>query len=369
MEIKQLTKKDYEKWDEFCNVSDDCWFWHTSKWLEYTLNYNPSLNSELKSFFIIKNNKIIAICPLLLEEINGLKEFSFGGSYTPLPAFANELRRKEKEKVRKLIFETIDKLAKQEGVKKVSFRFVVLNKSFVENPRKNNYLMRFNYIDNSINTQVIDLRKDLGRLRMDVRHGHDSDIDKSSKMLKGEIFDKNNITKEIFDKYVDLHLRASGRKTRPQITFDMMFDWIKQGDAFLVGARLQEMEEQEVSKDRFIGFSYFFAYKNNVYYGSACNNPEIENKENIAIAHFIQWNAIEYMQRKYNFYELGWQPYSNTLADFPSEKELYISRFKRGFGGFTIPLFRGEKYYDKDYFLQIYDKRVKKFAENLENSD
>ena len=46
-------------------------------------------------------------------------------------------------------------------------------------------------------------------------------------------------------------------------------------------------------------------------------------------------------------------------SDFLSTKELSISKFKRGFGGFTVPIFRGEKFYDKEYSLKIYTGRIK----------
>jgi len=70
-------------------------------------------------------------------------------------------------------------------------------------------------------------------------------------------------------------------------------------------------------------------------------------------------------QKKYKFYELGWQYYSPTLSNFPTEKEIDIARFKRGFGGFTVPLFRAEKYYDKKYFLKTYQDRINKFSDSI----
>jgi len=53
------------------------------------------------------------------------------------------------------------------------------------------------------------------------------------------------------------------------------------------------------------------------------------------------------------------------LSNFPTEKEIDIARFKRGFGGFTVPLFRAEKYYDKKYFLKTYQDRINKFSDSI----
>jgi len=304
---------------------------------------------------VTEDKEIIAICPLILENINGVYEFSYGGYYNPTPVFKNILSKKHKEKLIKFVFNEIDSLAKENKVKRARFRFPTLDKSFIERKEiKHNFLLKFGYIDNSYNTQVIDLRKSIEDLRREVRHGHDSDIDRANKILTGIIFDKKNITEEIFWQYVTLHHKAAGRETRPKKTFGLMFKMIKENNAFLVGAK---------KRDNFIGFAHFLLYKDNVYYSSGCNDPEYGN---FPVAHFIQWKAIEWMNGKgYKFYEIGWRNTSPTLWDFPDQKQIAIGRFKRGFGGFMAPLFMGEKYFDKDYFRQIYKERINKFFDNI----
>jgi len=350
-----LTKNKYKEWDDFCLESGDAWFWHTSKWMEYTLNFRSDSNSESRSFFVMKDAKIAAICPLILEEENGIKEFSYNHSYGFPPAFKNNLTKNEREKAMKLVFDHINYLAKDNKAKRIRMRFVVLNPSFIETKEQRyNYLVKFDYLDNSLNTQVMDLRSSLKELKGEIRHGHDADINRASKILTAEIFDSFNISKEIFGGYLRLHHKDAGRMKRTEMTFEMMYDWLKEGNAFLVGAK---------KEGKFVGFSYFFIFKNNVYYGSACNDSGFRN---IPIAHFIQWKAIEWMKKKeYKFYEIGWQHYCNTLQNFPTEKDKSIARFKRGFGGFTVPLFRAEKYYDKNYFFKIYNSRVKEYGDHL----
>jgi len=68
-------------------------------------------------------------------------------------------------------------------------------------------------------------------------------------------------------------------------------------------------------------------------------------------------------KRGLSFYEIGLQQYGILPHDFPDTKQLNISHFKKGFGGFTVPLFMGEKYYDKEYFLKTYQERIYKFGE------
>lgn len=353
MEILNLNNKNSAAWDTFCLESDDAWYLHTYLWQEFILNYNPDLESKSLSFFVEDEKKIVAICPLIVEKKNSVFEFSFGGDYCPRPALSNNLSFKYREKIMKLIFEQVDLLALDYNISRASFRFPVLNKSFLTTEQeKNNYLMKFGYLDTSINTQILDLRKPLTELRAQMRHGHDSDIVRAEKFLSAEIFDMNNITKEIFDLYVGLHAKASGRVTRPAKTFSIMFETIKSGKAFLIGSKYKEL---------FVGFAYFVNYKNNTSYGSSCNDPDIRD---LPIAHFIQWTAIKYMKSLgVEFYELGWQQYTSTLVDSLGTKQINISLFKRGFGGFTVPLFRAEKFFHKDFFLATYESRIKKYSE------
>ena len=355
MEIKDLTSNKFSAWDEFCVLSDDAWFWHTSGWLAYHLSYRPELRPQTKSFFVEIDGRIAAICPLLLEDYQGKKEFSFGGEYGPVPAFHNDLGKMVKEKLKKVVFEEIDRRANAYAVKRVCFRFTILSHVFSEREERwFNYLLKFGYLDNSLNTQIIDLGKPAVELRREIRHGHDAAIARAEKGLSSEIFEQTNITAEVFEQYVSLHQKAAGRVTRPSQTFDLMLEFIKQDKAFLVGA---------LQNRKFLGFAYFFLYKNKVYYGSSCNDPEAAD---LPVGHFIQWQAIEYMQRRHcQFYEIGLQQYGPTFSDFPTSKAIQVGAFKRGFGGFTAPCFRAEKFYDKGYFLEVYQDRLKKFANTL----
>ena len=355
MQIIPLTKENHKQWDDFCLESDDAWFWHTSIWINYKLHYKAVLKPESKSFIVMDNNKIAAVCPLVIETTENRKEFSFGSPYfTISPAFSNGLSSQLKNKVMKFTFDLIDKLAQENNIKRSKMRHSVLNPSFIEAPCPPfNFLLKFGYIDNSINTLIIDLRKPIKELKKDIRHGHRYDIARGDKVFQVKIFDKNNISPEDFNQYVQLHHKHH-HITRPDATFKIMYDFIKQGYGFLAGAK----------KDNcFVSFAYFYLYKNNVYWGSSCTDPYLQGAP---VGHIIQWSAIKWMhQQGYKFYEIGWQTYSTTFSDFDTEKEAAIGKFTRGFGGFTVPCFMAEKYYDKEYFLQVYQDRIKKLYEQI----
>lgn len=357
MEIIKLTKDKYEEWDKFCLASDDAWFWHTSGWIEYTLNYRPELKTQNLSFLVYKEDKIVAIVPLTLEIYKFAKknicEFSFGGGAIPGLALNSALLSAERELIYKLIFTEIDQLARQNKIVRSRFRLTPLSLNFLNNEHSFNYLMKFGYIDVSLNTQLIDFNRTNEELWNDLRRNHRRNI-KKGKDFKINVYTSKNITKDIFNIYKEMHRKASGRKTRPDITFEMMHDWLTKDLAFLAAVEF---------KGKQVGFEYYSIYKNSVYGFSAANDPDYGY---LPIRHFLEWEAILWMTKQgYSFYEIGLQQYGALLYDFPDKKQLDISHFKKGFGGFTVPWFMGERYYDKKYFLDISKKRIRRYANYL----
>ena len=126
MEIILLDKTNEDLWNDFCLGSDNAWFWHTADWMNYVINYKPEYKPRQLSFFVKEDNKFVAICPLMLEEHNGIKEFSFSGFGITAPALLNGLSYKLRKKTQDFIFEYIDCQAKSVGVKKRHLGFLRL---------------------------------------------------------------------------------------------------------------------------------------------------------------------------------------------------------------------------------------------------
>jgi len=335
MEIKALTPDSNNDWDNFCQESDDAWFWHTSDWINFIFEYQ--LNSEAKnlSFSIQEKGKILAIIPLILEvkkiENNSISGFYFSDWATPLPALSNNLSSSDKEKVYQIILKEIDRLSQKNSVSISRFVLSPLSITFLNKKYSliDKIFSSFNYHDINISSQIIDLSKPLNELRKNLRHGHKADITRGEKTLSTSVFDSSNITPEIFDQYISLHKKRFSSSDRPSSTFNSMFKLIKNSRNFIVFAFLDKIP---------VGASYFYTFKNNAFYGSACNDPDITN---LPVSHVIQWSAIKYMKDKQmKFYEIGHQPYWS-----PNKKQLGISHFKKGFGGLIIPFFAKEKKY------------------------
>jgi hypothetical protein len=134
----------------------------------------------------------------------------------------------------------------------------------------------------------------------------------------------------------------------------MMYDWIRDGYGVLFGAKLD---------GRPVSFAYVNILKQCAYYSSACNDPEIEG---LPLAHFVQWQILNWLHgHGFRYYEVGWQFYSPTEVLPASEKEVAISRFKRGFGGFAVPIVLSERFLSRNDYISVCEERMVRFAETL----
>lgn len=361
MEIIPLTADLHKDWDKFCLESDEAWFWHTTGWLEYTLRLRPEFRSQPESFLVMNNGTPVAICPLILNTIpEGGEEynaFSFDRSGGMIPVLRNDLASRQRETVLKMIFKHIDDLAVEHDVKICLLRFSPLVPAFRQQ-NQYNYLMKFGFLNTSLNTQLLDLTDDLSQINKNVRKGHKYDIHRGEKAFEVNVYDKNTVTKEIFDQYRILHHKTAGRVTRPLITFEMMYHWILEGKAILCGASYQE---------KYVAFDLVNIYKDGAFYSSASDDPDVET--DVPTSHVLQWKVINWLKENgFRTYEIGLQQFGTQPYDFPSEKDKTISFFKRGFGGFTAPVFSGEKFYSKELLVRILSSRAEKLLQTFDLS-
>jgi hypothetical protein len=357
MNVRDLTSGWEDEWDRLCETNDDAWFYHTTDWLEYTMEYATDSDPESKSFVLTYGKEIIGGCLLIATEHDGRRELSMGGGFGSCPVVADDTKGVNRATVEDRLYEAVDDIAAECGASRVAFSIPPLAPGNRLSPEPCNQLLKHGYLDASAMTRLIDLDRPLETLRDDIRDSYWDEIEAADEVLDVTVFDAESITDDAFDAYKTLHHKDAGEQTRPDRTFELMHEWIRDGYGFLVGARRDS---------DFVQFSYFILFNDNVYYGSAAKDPD---RTDYSAGHYVQWKAIKWMhQHDCNFYEVGPQYYSQQVTAPSTEKERNISFFKRGFGGFDAPLFRGEKYYDSDYFAEVYHDRVEDCREYLEHS-
>lgn len=334
-----LTEDLYQEWNNFIQESCDAWFWHTIDWMKYAKEYSADKFVENKCFLIKEGSEIQAVCPAIIEKglIDGTGFYQLSYINEPMPALAikNNLTQAIRQKILDCYLNELNKIAEENKVGFVSIKITPVTNSYLTNvlPVSNPFL-KYGYIDLPFQTQIIDLRNSIEYLWNEVRNGHKSDIKKGMKVLNINIWDSRNITVDKFTQYQKLHKKDAGRVTRSQKTFDLMYSWIKGDKAVLVEAMYE---------NKAVGFTLIIVFKKAAYYGSSCKDPDYMN---LSSSHLIQWETIKYLRENgILFYDLGLQKYCRQWFDYPSEKDINISKFKRGFGGRTVTLITSEYYF------------------------
>lgn len=334
------------RWDMFCADTQSAWFWHTTPWLRYQLLYNPKLGSQNFSFTVNQNSKPVAVVPLFVENQEYGKTFTFGGG--PLPQAAIDIVT-DFPQVMDKINERINLLAYD-----LKSDYIQIQRSPLccPNSGQQTEMQPWGYTPIPFQSHVVNILPEQ-EMRKYMRKGHLSDVKTGLRQLECYVITGDSLyLNEAFSRYITTHYLAAGRVTRPETTFALQMEWIKSGLAMLVGAK---------HGDRWVGFDYVFLYQSMAYYGSACIDPDYRH---FPIGHVLQWKIFEWLyDHDYVVYDMGLpSPYGPLSYDVPTDKQLGIARFKRGFGGKSTTVWRWEKFFTEAAFRRVQQERNEAYA-------
>ena len=327
-------------WEEFLQRNIDVSPFYSLAWMEYQIAYSEDrLKDDLSFVALDAGGSVAAICPLYLEQYESTKRLSYRGEYLEslrAPLVASGVSPNSRDKIRHALFYEIDRIALTTGAAKCNF---IIDPLCGDSQTEGyNYLTRYGYLDASLTTILIDLGKNTSDLWKELRASYKALINKSERIYKVFTMDAGSVTREQFDAYVEVHHKAAGRITRPQRTFDIQYEMLKNDQACLFGVEMNSA---------WAGFAYFLHSKHSAYYGSGAEDPTLVIET--PLGPVMQWAAIKYYaQTGLKYFELDNQYFGPQLFECPSAKDMSISFFKKGFGGSMTPLYRGIKYYDRD---------------------
>jgi hypothetical protein len=340
-------------WNDFCR--EHGWFWHTTRWRDYTLAYRPEANARSLAFALGDDDGVRAVVPLMREERDGAMELSFGGGACWAPAIERTLGRAERAAVLRRAMEEIDSRAEAEGAGVASLQLSPLGPAFeADLPVFLGETARAGWSDRSLATQVLPLDDEPEELRAGLSTNHRRSLAKAERELEVTVSEERTALEELRR----LHLAASGRQTRPDETWELMGDWLADGHGAVAVAR---------ADGRALGAIYVLAFGEGAYYASGANHPEAGR---LPVGHALHWGAALWLRgRGLRRYELGLQQFGPLAHDLPSTKELGIARFKRGFGGLTLPLAVRERFYDPDAAAHTVRERAAALEQTLLTED
>lgn len=293
-----------------------------------------------KSFCISLKDKVECLVPLILEKNGNENYFStnlnFNSFYGPI--FNLALEKNIKNKLREFAFNEIDNLARLNKVLKSIQAIDPLNYFYEKNYF--NHLQHYDYLDASISTSIINLNNSEKEIRSNIRKSYHSLINKGLKNFKFHVMNFKNLNYKLFKKYILLHEKSAGFKTRNIKSFNTQYEAIINNHATLFFAEFN---------GKLIQSNFFNHCNNYAFYSSSAEDPSFKNNK-IQANHSLIYYAITYFKKKgFNYLDIGFQRFNTQIHENVTKKMVNISFFKRGFGGEIIPVYRGVKYYNNNF--------------------
>lgn len=331
----------WKYWEEYVTVhsSHPAYLKLNIEW-QLSISQSKSLFVEDKSFVYVIDNQPKACVFLPIEKKDDSLSGTLNGGFIYAPIFTDYSVAKE-------IFVVIDEIAREKKLGKIMFSVDPL--SLVETPF--NFLQRFNFLDVSILTYIIDCQNPEPLSAM--RRGHKSDVKKmqQDKDFKVYCFDSTDCSAQVHEEFRQLSYKCAGREIRPKETYEKQFEILKNGQAVLFCLTYNEKK---------IAFAHFEYNKDKAFYTVGVDDPEFEK---LPLYHTLIYSAIKYFKDLGVRYIDTGQPSSPSTQYlyYPDAKQLNIALFKRGFGGNFRQNFRGVKYYSNDSFLADANLFVKNY--------
>lgn len=331
MEYIKFSDIGEKQWDTYLENIQGSTFNYLSNKMKFDLEYSIYVQQN-ESFLLISDKKAIGVAIVYIEELNHIKSVSWSGGYLPAPVVDQKLSYSLQEKYMAMLLKRIEEIGRQHKCKKILMRMDPLTNPDEQYKLYNyNYMLKEIYEDRSSLSQILDLRKEENVLFSDIRKGHKSDIKKADYSIT--FFDKENITEDVIKEYRRIYECDAGMVTRNSQMSHHYLKFVQDGNG-LVGIAKKGHEN--------VAVIIVTLYKDTAYYSSYA---ELTDKlEHISVGHVLQWETIlELKKRGIAFYEIGEQVFGKTHYSDPDKKLINISRFKRGFGGYTVPFYRGIK--------------------------
>src|SRR5579862_4292965 len=111
-------------WQKIVTEATDAWFWHTLRFLDFTVLAASQSGTENHSFFIIDNGRPIGLAPLLIQNVRigsfEGREASYYGGPLPWPCFLPDLPGASE--IEDFTFAELERRAALHGAARIRFR-------------------------------------------------------------------------------------------------------------------------------------------------------------------------------------------------------------------------------------------------------
>lgn len=322
----QTERKDL--WSQFCNELHYFPTCYSHDSIVYQLEYQRGHGGDwldVSSILSYSNQKIAAI-PISFSCRDNLFSFSSQG----LPVFPPLFHPSCPEKVRK-------KCVKDywEFLANLAFPIDEINceELLVESSRLSDWHMEAMFRGAQANLShelYLDLRPSLEEIRTCFRRRFRSMINQAKKLWKYEMWSGSCCSRENWEEFRLLHLDVAGRATRSLKSWEIQFETVKSGRAFVIALRNPE-------GGSLIGAALFDCTTTEGSYSVGAYDRSLFDKPVSHLAHAL---AVEEMKRRgLKWYRIGSRPFEQDIPS-PTSKEITIGDFKQGFASHVFPKIR-----------------------------
>lgn len=173
----------------------------------------------------------------------------------------------------------------------------------------------------------LDLSPGWENVRTNFRDSYKSLINSGLRMWKTDVLG-SELKQKAWEEFRSLHCEAAGRKTRPDSTWEIQFQAVKQDESFVVFLR----DERE----RMVGGGLFDLTPTEGNYSVGAYDRSLFKKP---LGHVVQALAIrEMIRRRVKWYRIGARPFPGN-APHSDLKERSIAHFKEGFSSHLMPVY------------------------------
>ncbi len=313
-------------WDDVLRSLDFIPVSYSNLLIDYYLSYQRGLGGEWLDISLIlhHNNKTCGVWPLSLSLKHD--EFLISSHGVPIipPLLTNDLASKFKKKIIKNCQMLLVKICQLKNI--LSWES---SETFSGDRRLGFSQWHLQAMAQGAKTELqhnmyVDLSLEMSHIKSYFRKSYKSLISSGQKLWQVNVLSNENQT--VWAEFQALHVHIAGKQTRCQTSWDLQYQAIIQGDAFLIYLTNDD--------GVMVGAGFFHITRDEAVYAVGVYKRSLFDKP---LGHVVQYRAIEEMKlRGIRWYKLG-------LLCFPSEqvsdKELSIAHFKKGFSMHVFPQF------------------------------
>ena len=293
--------------------------------IEYLNEYNNQNYDEMFdcSCILLSDNKPIALWPLTIGNKNKASFLTSQDSYILPPIFNINCPKKTSKSVYKQAFSVLNKISTNNHIKEWNTSTPYMGLSGLDDWHL--LCMKNGASCSVIHNLYVDLKKDLEKIKLDFRKSYRPLVTKGNRIWTTKIH-TSTIDSVTWKEFKNLHLKAAGRITRSDESWDVQFKIIIKNNGFLVSIYNEDA--------KMVGGALIVCSANEGRYEIAAYDRDLFDRP---LGHLVMFKAIEESKKRgFDYYIVGRRFFESDNPK-PTKKEISISEFKEGFTTYNIP--------------------------------